>query len=61
MKQAFAGVLVVVLIMCCSFHFSVIYLNFTRTIGMDFTAGVNILHHSNFMAAHKAILIARGQ
>lgn len=43
MKRALIGTGLVVLIMTCSFHFSIVYLNYIRTLGIGFTPGVSML------------------
>ena len=55
MKKAFLGGLVVVLVLGCSFHFSIVYLNYIRTLGIGFTPGVSILKPDNLTVIRKDI------
>jgi hypothetical protein len=55
MKKAFLGSLVVVLVLGCSFHFSVVYLNYIRTLGIGFTPGIGILKPDNLTVIRKDI------
>jgi hypothetical protein len=59
MKKILAGALVVVLIMSCAFHFSIVYLNYIRTLGIGFTPGISILKPDNLQVIRKDTFQAR--
>lgn len=61
MKKALAGGLIVVLIMGCSFHFSIVYLNYIRTLGIGFTPGVSLLKPDNLKVIKKDIFVVNGE
>jgi hypothetical protein len=43
MKETLTGALLIVLILGCSFHFSIVYLNYIRTLGIGIMPGVSVL------------------
>jgi hypothetical protein len=55
MKKILTGAIVVVLIMGCAFHFSIVYLNYIRTLGIGFTPGISLLKPGNYNVTHKDI------
>jgi hypothetical protein len=59
MKRILVGALTVTLIMGCSVHFSVVYLNWIRTLGIGFTPGVSAFMVPDVKPAHKGFLQAR--
>jgi hypothetical protein len=59
MKKALIGGLVGVLVMSCSFHFSIVYLNYIRTLGIGFTPGISILKPDNMNVIRKGMLQAK--
>ncbi len=59
MKKALIGALIVVLVLGSSFHFSIVYLNYIRTLGLGFTPGISILKTADYAATHKDIFIVQ--
>jgi len=57
MKRILISGLLAVLLLGSSFHFSILYLNYIRTLGMSFSPGVSLLMKTDITPdTHKDIL-----
>lgn len=53
MKKILLGSLIVVVILGCSFHFSIVYLNYIRTLGIGFTPMISTLKSNDMQSIRR--------